>query len=170
MQKKFIVNNKEYTVLKLLGHGKSGYSYKVIDKQNKIYTLKKIHHEPCEYYKFGDKFRSELDDYDTLKDFVLMPKIYDFDANQEIIIKEFIDGINISEMIERKDNIDIQVTLIKQIAKVCYKHGINIDYYPTNFIYFNEKLYYVDYECNKYMKEWDFENWGIKHWSINSHQ
>ena len=37
MQKKFIVNNKEYTVLKLLGHGKSGYSYKVIDKQNKIW-------------------------------------------------------------------------------------------------------------------------------------
>lgn len=26
-------------------------------------------------------------------------------------------------------------------------------------------LYYVDYECNNYMPEWDFENWGIQYWS-----
>ena len=25
----------------------------------------------------------------------------------------------------------------------------------------NGKLYYIDYECNAYMQEWDFEHWGI---------
>ena len=28
----------------------------------------------------------------------------------------------------------------------------------------NGKLYYVDYECNNYMKQWDFKNWGIRYW------
>lgn len=23
----------------------------------------------------------------------------------------------------------------------------------------------IDYECNAYMEEWNFENWGIKYWS-----
>ena len=26
-------------------------------------------------------------------------------------------------------------------------------------------IWYVDYECNEYMEEWNFENWGIKYWS-----
>ena len=26
-------------------------------------------------------------------------------------------------------------------------------------------LWYVDYECNEYMDEWNFENWGVRHWS-----
>ena len=28
-----------------------------------------------------------------------------------------------------------------------------------------EELYYIDYECNDYMEEWNFENWGVKYWS-----
>lgn len=28
-----------------------------------------------------------------------------------------------------------------------------------------EQLYYIDYECNTYMEEWNFENWGIQYWS-----
>ncbi len=41
----------------------------------------------------------------------------------------------------------------------------NIDYFPTNFIPLDGTLYYVDYECNAYMSEWDFETWGVKYWS-----
>ena len=29
----------------------------------------------------------------------------------------------------------------------------------------NDNLYYIDYECNAYMEEWNFENWGVKYWS-----
>ena len=35
----------------------------------------------------------------------------------------------------------------------------------TNFVVHDGELYYIDYECNDYMEEWDFENWGIKYWS-----
>lgn len=43
--------------------------------------------------------------------------------------------------------------------------GINIDYFPTNFVVQDGEIYYIDYECNQYMEEWNFENWGIKYWS-----
>ena len=37
------VNGKSYRVLRLLGHGKGGYSYLVTDGEGQ-YTLKQIHH------------------------------------------------------------------------------------------------------------------------------
>lgn len=49
--------------------------------------------------------------------------------------------------------------------KLLYANNTNIDYFPTNFVVQNETLYYIDYECNDYMEEWNFENWGIKYWS-----
>ena len=162
--KSFFVKGKEYIVEELIGHGKGGYSYRVSDEDGNIYTLKKLHHEPCDYYSFGDKFASEMNDYNLLKDFLLMPKLIETDKEKEIIIKEYIDGDSIDDLI--KQNIDISKYLeqIKMIASKCYKRGLNIDYYPTNFIVYNDQLYYVDYECNKYMEEWNFENWGIKYW------
>ena len=60
------VNDAEYAVIKLLGKGKGGYSYLVTDGERE-YVLKQIHHEPCEYYTFGDKLQSELRDYKTLR-------------------------------------------------------------------------------------------------------
>ena len=57
---------------------------------------------------------------------------------------------------------------VKQVKEMCvdlYAANINIDYFPTNFVVQDEKLYYIDYECNDYMAEWNFENWGIQYWS-----
>ena len=38
-----------------------------------------------------------------------------------------------------------------------YAANTNIDYFPTNFVVHNEEIYYVDFECNDYMEEWNFE-------------
>ncbi|MBQ4091929.1 MAG: hypothetical protein IJC82_01270, partial [Firmicutes bacterium] len=38
-------------------------------------------------------------------------------------------------------------------------------YFPTNFVVQNGEMFYIDFECNNYMEEWNFENWGIKYWS-----
>ena len=69
------VNDAEYRVVKLLGKGKDGYSYLVTDGTAQ-YVLKQIHHEPCAYYTFGDKLRSELRDYETLRKLgIPMPRL-----------------------------------------------------------------------------------------------
>ena len=45
---------------------------------------------------------------------------------------------------------------------------MNIDYYPTNFVPCGGTLYYIDYECNAYMQEWDFAHWGARYWTIQA--
>ena len=161
---KITLNNKTYDVIKLLGKGKGGYSYLVELDGNK-YCLKQIHHEPCSYYTFSDKLQSELNDYNTLKDLIRLPKLIEYDKENERILKQYIDGKRIDELV-KSDNITPDI--MKQLYKfldILYKNNLNIDYYPTNFIVEKGMLYYIDYECNKYMEKWNFENWGIKYWN-----
>lgn len=47
---------------------------------------------------------------------------------------------------------------IKAMCGLLHPAKINIDYFPTNFIVQNDELYYIDYECNEYSGEWNFEN------------
>ncbi len=159
------VNKKPYKIIKLLGHGKGGYSYLVTDGA-KEYVLKQIHHEPCEYYQFGNKIESEMLDYERLKQIgIRMPEMFDVDIENERILKEYINGDTIFEYVLRNE---VKREFIEQMQEMCvrlYAANTNIDYFPTNFVVQENMLYYIDYECNDYMEEWDFENWGIKYWS-----
>lgn len=158
------VNDKSYKVIKLLGHGKGGYSYLVTDDV-KDYVLKQIHHEPCDYYQFGDKLASELNDYKRLKNLnIKMPILYEVDYQNERILKEYIKGKTIEELVEENKMKEEYFNQIKSMCLELYKNGLNIDYYPTNFVVQDDILYYIDYECNSYMEEWNFENWGQKYW------
>lgn len=162
-----IINNKEYEVIKLLGKGKSGYSYLVKDNEDFLFVAKKMHDEPCDYYKFGDKLESEINDYNYLLNLINIPKIIEIDYENRIILKEYFEENTISELINNKVDISEYIILIQNISAICKQHNINIDYYPTNFILHNSKLYYIDYECNEYSEEWNYENWGSKYWKLN---
>ena len=52
-----------------------------------------------------------------------------------------------------------------KMCDLLYPANINIDYFPANFVVYDDEIFYIDYECNDYMEEWNFENWGIKYWS-----
>ena len=159
------VNSVEFEVVKLLGKGKGGYSY-LVKRDGKSYVLKQIHHEPCDYYQFGNKIESELRDYKRLCEIgIRMPRMIDVDIENERILKEFIDGETIFDLVSRGEMREEYITQVKEMCALLYPAGINIDYYPTNFIPQDGLLYYIDYECNNYMDEWNFENRGIKYWS-----
>ena len=159
------VNGKQYTVVKLLGKGKGGYSYLAIDGKNKV-VLKQIHHEPCDYYSFGNKIEAELNNYQRLRRIsISMPKLIDVDVRQERIVKEYIDGQTVFDMVMNDTLPLCCVEQIKQMCALLYPANTNIDYFPTNFVLQDGILFYIDYECNDYMPEWNFENWGIKYWS-----
>lgn len=165
MEEVLSVNGKEYRLIKLLGKGKGGYSY-LAEREGKQYVLKQIHHEPCDYYQFGNKIQSEINDYKRLREIgVNIPQMIDVDVETERIIKEFIDGPTIYDLV--KDGVDVS-EYIKQVEAMCallYERNTNIDYFPTNFVVGDRKIYYIDFECNDYMAEWNFENWGIQYWS-----
>lgn len=165
MVDKIKVNNKEYTVIKLLGHGKGGYSY-LVELNDKQYVLKQIHHEPCSYYTFGNKIESELNDYKKLIEMgITIPKMIDIDVNNERIIKEYIDGPTIFELVRDDIMEECYFTQVRKMAEQAHSFNMNIDYFPTNFVVKKGFIYYVDYECSGYMDEWNFENWGIKYWT-----
>ena len=159
------VNNKEYQIIKLLGKGKGGYSYLATDGKQQ-YVLKQIHHEPCSYYQFGNKIESEIKDYGRLKEIgIPMPEMLEVDIENERILKEYIKGDTIFDYVLRDEVKAEYIEQVKEMCVVLYADGTNIDYFPTNFVVQEDKLYYIDYECNDYMEEWNFENWGVKYWS-----
>lgn len=159
------VNGIEYRILKLLGKGKGGYSY-LAERNGKKYVLKQIHHEPCSYYQFGDKIQSEIRDYERLKSIgIRMPQMLDVDIEAERILKEYIDGDTVYELVKTDRMAGQFIDQVKEMCALLYPANTNIDYFPTNFIPQGGMLYYIDYECNDYMEEWNFENWGIKYWS-----
>ena len=158
------INGKPYRVLRLLGKGKGGYSYLVTDGEGE-YVLKQIHHEPCDYYQFGDKLDSELRDYGRLTAIgIPMPRMLEVDRRQERILKEYIPGETIEKYVMGDR---MEEGFYRQMEAMCrklYRANTNIDYFPTNFVVRDGILFYVDYECNDYMQQWNFENWGSKYW------
>lgn len=159
------VNGKLYNIVKLLGKGKGGYSYLASDGNEKV-VLKQIHHEPCDYYQFGNKMEAEMNDYQRLKKIgITLPRMFDADIQNERIVKEYIDGKTVYEMVL---NDELPMSCVEQVKKMCellYPANTNIDYFLTNFVLQGDVLYYIDYECNDYMEEWNFENWGIRYLS-----
>ena len=161
---KMTVNGKEFEVLKLLGKGKGGYSYLVTDGAQE-YVLKQIHHEPCDYYQFGDKLASELRDYDRLRNVgIPMPKLLEVDEKQERILKEYIAGDTIDKLVKEDRMEDGFYWQMEDMCRLLYPDGLNIDYFPTNFVVREGKVYYIDFECNEYQQQWDFEHWGSQYW------
>lgn len=159
------VNGIEYKIIKLLGKGKGGYSY-LAEREGKQVVLKQIHHEPCDYYTFGNKIEAERNDYQRLLNAkIRIPKMLDIDMENERIVKEYINGETIFEMVKNDVSVEAYLPQVREMAQLAKNTGLNIDYFPTNFVVQNDLLYYIDYECNEYMDEWSFENWGIKYWS-----
>lgn len=132
------------------------------------YVLKQIHHEPCAYYTFGDKLRS----CGTMKRCGSWaspcPGFWRRTSRQERILKEYIAGQTVAELLKEGR---MNPGWLRQVQAMCgrlYPAGLNIDYYPTNFVPCGGTLYYIDYECNAYMQEWDFAHWGARYWTIQA--
>ena len=180
------VNGEPYRVLRLLGHGKGGYSY-LAERGGRKVVLKQIHHEPCDYYTFGNKIEAELYDFGRLKAAgIRIPELLAADREAERIVKEYIEGDTVAELIQAgapgQDDPALRLSgqdrsapgrsardyipQVREMAALARAAGLNIDYYPTNFVAQadTDLLYYIDYECNTYMDEWSFENWGQKYW------
>ena len=165
MEDHISVNRTEYRIIKLLGHGKGGYSY-LAQRDGTYYVVKQIHHEPCDYYSFGNKIEAEYNDYHRLvQTGIRMPKMLDIDWEQERILKEYIDGPTIYDLVKTDAMNHSYLLQMQEMARAVYSAGLNIDYFPTNFVVRDDLIHYIDYECNGYMDQWNFENWGIKYWS-----
>ena len=87
------------------------------------------------------------------------------DPNAERIVKEYIEGPTVFDLVRDGKPVDPYLRQVREMAAQAKSAGLNIDYFPTNFVIRNGLAWYVDYECNTYMDEWNFENWGVRYWS-----
>ena len=159
------LNGREYAVLRLLGRGKGGYTW-LAERDGVRYALKQIHHEPCDYYAFGDKLAAELGDYEKLSALnVPIPRLLDVDREQERLLKELLPGETVYRLVLRDAVEPWHLEQVRALSQALRSAGLNIDWVPTNFLCRDGTLYYVDYECNPYMEEWSFERWGVRYWS-----
>lgn len=164
MEQMITVNGTEYRILRLLGHGKGGYSY-LAERDGSRVVLKQIHHEPCAYYSFGNKIEAERHDYERLKNACIrIPRMLDIDTSAERIVKEYVDGPTVAELVN-STGAESLLPQIREMAERAKAAGLNIDYYPTNFVVSDSLIWYVDYECNEYSEQWDFEHWGLPYWT-----
>lgn len=164
MATEITVNGIPYQIVKLLGHGKGGYSY-LVQRDGREFVVKQIHHEPCNYYTFGDKLAAEQNDYIRLqKAGIPIPQMLDIDISNERILKEYIPGPTIYTLVKEDSVKPEYFHQVRYMAWLAQQAGLNIDYFPTNFVVCEDALWYVDYECNLYDPRWNFENWGNDYW------
>ena len=165
MDRQVTAGGKTYQIIRLLGHGKGGYSW-LAECEGRQAVVKQIHHEPCDYYTFGNKIEAEQRDYERLRAAgIRIPRMLAVDPDAERIVKEYIDGPTVFDLVKDGTSAEPYLAQVREMAAQARDAGLNIDYFPTNFVVRDGLIWYVDYECNDYMDEWSFENWGIKYWS-----
>lgn len=109
---------------------------------------------------------AEIRDYERLRGIgVRIPQMLCADKTRERILKEYVEGDTIYELVLKDKMQQKYLNQVKEMCRLLYPANTNIDYFPTNFVVQDETLSYIDYECNDYMEEWNFENWGVKYWS-----
>ena len=170
MEERLCVCGKNYALLRLLGRGKGGYSY-LAEAEGSLVVLKQIHHEPCDYYAFGNKIEAERRDYERLcAAGIRIPRLLALDEENERLVKEYIEGDTVAELLAKGLSAESYLPQVREMAGLARAAGLNIDYYPTNFVVRDGLLWYIDYECNDYMEQWSFENWGLGYWSPDAEQ
>jgi tRNA A-37 threonylcarbamoyl transferase component Bud32 len=154
-----------YQVITFLRKGKSGYSYIVSNAEGRLFVAKFIHEESMNGQASNDTFTEEINAYAFLKQLgVSVPELIAYDLEQEIIIKQFIQGPTILELIQQGMMDPLFISKMKDFADFLKNKNINIDYHPSNFIIRDGFIYYLDYEYTVYQKEYDFDTYGMSMW------
>lgn len=151
---------------KLLGQGKSGYSYRG-QAGTRAVIFKQMHDEPCTYYHFGNnKVRLEVNAYRVLQPTgIRLPRLLEFDDERLYLIKEYIAGPTAADWLISGGDAAQIIGQLFEMAELVQRHNLNIDYFPTNFVISKKSLYYIDYEMNPYDPQWNLENWGLYYWA-----
>lgn len=166
--KTMTVNGTPYDVIRLLGRGNGGYSFLVQSQTHPPtrYVLKQIYYGPYDYYQYANKMQSEIQNYRKLRELgVKLPSLFDVDLERDRILKEYIDGPTVYELVLADQMRDDYLDQIRALAKRLAAKRLNINYFPTNFVVENDVVHYIDFECKPYKDTWDFEHWGVKYWS-----
>lgn len=155
----------DLTLIRFLGKGKSGYSYLGLLDQKQV-VFKAMHSEAVSYYRFAEeKTVLEENSYAVLlRTGIPVPRLIRCNHHQHYLIKEYIAGEAVPELLLRQAADTRWLIALLHWEKRVKTSGINIDWFPANFVVCRGQLWYVDYEHNPWSDEYNFRNWGIWYW------
>ena len=85
-------------------------------------------------------------DYDRLHEAgIRIPRMPAVDRDAERIVKDYIEGPTVMELVRSGVSVEPYLPQVRDMAAKAMAAGLNIDYYPTNFVVHNGLLWYVDY-------------------------
>jgi len=161
-------NNNILKMVRQIGQGKSGKVY-LYEGDGFYYAVKIYEYEVDNIVinpvPLEEILNFEVNSYNILKTLeISIPLLIAYDSSNQILIKEFIEGPNLIDIIALNKVHSNMFQEIFKISNCVSSAGYNIDYFPANFIFYDDKMWYVDYEVNHFDEEWSFENWGIYYW------
>lgn len=147
------VKRKYYQVIEKIGVR----SYKVT-RNNKLYFLKKFEGDDKGFEHFIDcEHRLRVSG-------VTSPKCQIFDKKTMIAVVDYIEGDNCFVSLQKGNLAEEVVELLFKAFWYAKNDKIALDYRPDNFIYTNGKLFYLPYECKKYVSNESFIQHDIRLW------
>ncbi|AHC16749.1 hypothetical protein [Salinispira pacifica] len=159
-------DNRDWQRTQELWRGKSAESSLYSDGQRHI-VIKRFVSREENYISLKDALSLELGSYEKLRKFeVPVPELLSWTQSPPILMKEFVPGPTVMELLARGHLDAPLIEMARNIAQTVESKGWNIDYFPANFVYQKElnRLVYIDYEIQPFTPEWSFENWGSWYW------
>ncbi|NLZ15816.1 MAG: hypothetical protein GXY27_04000 [Erysipelotrichaceae bacterium] len=149
------VKRKYYQIIEQIGDR----SFKVMRK-DKLYFLKKFEGDNKGFEHFIDcEHRLRVSG-------VVSPKCQIYDKKTMIAVVDYIEGENCFDMLQKGNLPESIIELLFKTFWYAKNDKIALDYRPENFVYANEKLYYLPYNCGKYLSNESFIQHDIRLWFI----
>ena len=147
------IKRKEFEVIEKIGDR----SYKV-ERKGKVYFLKKFENDV-------KGFQAVIKNQEILRNSgYTMPKVYMWDKNANIFVTDYIDGVNVFDILCKED---LDEKILEGLFMMAYyaKRSRNyIDFDPINFKFADNKLYYLPFIMVDYDSKRDFLIKDLPYW------
>lgn len=147
-----------YIISKEVYSNNRGKSYLYKNEKNKIIVR----------FLTEEGMNCELYAYERLKALgIRMPKLLEKNEKENYLIKEFIDGVNAVDYIEKGMLSEEVLLKLFAMSEKLNSDNLNANYKPYNYMIDRMDVIYINYEVIPYSEEYDFRNTGIFYWLYN---
>lgn len=144
-----------WTREEILRGGKSGIS--ALYRQNGSdarAVLKEYRDYPDNYISLDHALDTELHSYQVLKELgIPCPRLIGFSREKNLLFKEYVPGPTVMELLADAPLSWDLIYNINKYALLAKRAGYNIDFFPANFVWTDNRVYYIDYEVQPYSDE-----------------
>lgn len=150
-----------------IGRGKSAISWLFSNGEQQL-TVKRYMQVAHNLIPFDQALGFELLSYQRMQQAgVACPQLVGFCATSYLLVKAYIQGPVVIDLIARDMMDDRLLRRGYAYAEQLKRADFHVDYFPANFVVKGGELYCIDYEAHPYLAEWDFHHWGVFYW-LNS--